>query len=63
MNIKNINLLSLLTLFFVIGCSQSDMTEGSNEGPVYQGPFYNEFLACSPGSDYSDENAREMLAE
>ena len=43
MNIKNINLLSLLTLFFVIGCSQSDMTEGSNEGPVYQGPFYNEF--------------------
>ena len=30
MNIKNINLLSLLTLFFVIGCSQSDMTEGGN---------------------------------
>ena len=63
MNIKNINLLSLLTLFFVIGCSQSDMTEGSNEGPVYQGPFYNEFLACSPGPDYSDDNATEMLAE
>ena len=63
MYFKNKSLLTIFTIFFVISCSNSSNENTSDDasGPIYQGPFYNEFLACSPGPDYSDENAREML--
>ena len=60
MNFKN--LFGNIYNIFCLSCSNPSMkTLLISTGPVYQGPFYNEFLACSPGPDYSDENAREML--
>jgi hypothetical protein len=63
MNIKNKTFLAIFSIFFIIGCSNSstDTDKDSASGPIYMGPFYNEFIACTPGDNYSDENAREML--
>ena len=63
MNIKNKTFLAIFSIFFIIGCSNSstETNKDSASGPIYMGPFYNEFIACTPGDNYSDENAREML--
>jgi len=55
--------LTAFSIFIIISCAESDSTTSSdNPGPIYQGPFYNEFLACDAGPDYTDDNAREMLS-
>ena len=55
--------LAIFSIIFIVGCSDtSSSTSPDNSGPIYQGPFYNEFLACNAGPDYSDVNAREMLS-
>jgi hypothetical protein len=55
--------LAIFSIIFIVGCSDtSSSTSPDNSGPIYQGPFYNEFLACNAGPDYSDDNAREMLS-
>ena len=63
MNIKNKTFLAIFSIFFIIGCSNSstETDKDSASGPIYMGPFYNEFIACTPGDNYSDENAREMM--
>ncbi|MDB2535321.1 hypothetical protein N9X70_04665 [Gammaproteobacteria bacterium] len=62
MNIKIKTCIALFSIFVIVSCSKSNTSKSDDStGPVYQGPFYNEFLACSPGPDYSDKMAREML--
>jgi|TARA_B100000768_G_scaffold45629_1_gene44468 hypothetical protein len=63
MKINNTYLMSVISIIFIVSCADNTNTEvSSNEGPIHQGPYYNEFLACTSGADYSDENAREMLS-
>ena len=62
-NIKNsYKILSVLSLAVLISCSGSDMSSSSSdEGPIYKGPYYNEFLMCNAGSDFTEENVSEMM--
>ena len=64
MNKKLIKLLTLCSVFFVISCSNNDVTEVSDDqGPIHRGPYHIEFLACTAGPDYSMENAQKMLTD
>lgn len=50
---KNL-ILILLSLFVVVGCS------GDSEAEAPKPPF-SEYLTCTPGAEFSDENARAMI--
>ena len=52
-------ILSVFSLAILISCSGSDMSSSSNdEGPIYKGPYYNEFLVCNAGPNFTEENQK-----
>jgi len=53
--------LSLSVTFFVIGCSEEEKDNASNESLF--NPVFNEFMACEKGSEYSSENLSKMIAD
>ena len=42
-------ILSAFVIFFIVSCAQEDATVSGDTGPIYKGPYYNEFLACNAG--------------
>ena len=41
--------LSIFTLLFIVSCAKEESSVSNETGPIYKGPFYNEFLACDAG--------------
>ena len=59
----NLNSIVVLSVIFIVSCSmENESTAMTDQGPIYQGPFYNEFVACSPGPQFSQELVAEMLS-
>jgi len=51
----------LFTLFFVISCSQENTTVGEDD--LSSRTYFNEFMPCQAGPDYSPENMAKMIAD
>ena len=54
--------LSIFTLLFIVSCANEETSVSNETGPIYKGPFYNEFLACNAGPKFEDD-IQEMLSE
>ena len=42
-------ILSTFVILFIVSCAQEDAAVSGDTGPIYKGPYYNEFLACNAG--------------
>ena len=58
MNLTTKSLLSIFTLIFIISCSDS-----MDEVDAPQTVFFNQFIPCTAGPDYSEENLRKFVAD
>ena len=47
--------LSIFTLLFIVSCAKEETAVTNETGPIYKGPFYNEFLACNAGPKFEDD--------
>ena len=54
-------ILSAFITLLVVGCANEDSSVTSDSGPIYKGPYYNEFLACNAGPAFED-GIQEMLS-
>ena len=54
-------ILSFFIVVLIASCAQEDAAVSSDSGPIYKGPYYNEFLACNAGPAFQD-GIQEMLA-
>ena len=54
-------ILSTFVILFIVSCAQEDAAVSGDTGPIYKGPYYNEFLACNAGPAF-DDGIQEMLA-
>ena len=54
-------ILSAFLILFIVSCAQEDAAVSGETGPIYKGPYYNEFLACNAGPEF-DDGIQEMLA-
>ena len=51
----------LFILLFVISCSQENTTVGEDD--LSSRTYFNEFMPCQAGPDYSAENMAKMIAD
>tara|TARA_B100001057_G_scaffold77329_1_gene72202 strand:- start:524 stop:1285 length:762 start_codon:yes stop_codon:yes gene_type:complete len=58
MNLTTKSLLSIFALFFIVSCSDS-----MDDGDAQQTVFFNQFISCTAGPDYSVENMRQYVAD
>ena len=54
-------ILSTFVILFIVSCAQEDAAVSGDTGPIYKGPYYNEFLACNAGPAF-DDGIQEMLS-
>ena len=54
-------ILSAFVIIFIVSCAQEDTAVSGDTGPIYKGPYYNEFLACNAGPAF-DDGIQEMLS-
>ena len=54
-------ILSAFVILFIVSCAQEDAAVSGDTGPIYKGPYYNEFLACNAGPAF-DDGIQEMLS-
>ena len=54
-------ILSTFVILFIVSCAQEDTAVSGDTGPIYKGPYYNEFLACNAGPAF-DDGIQEMLS-
>ncbi len=59
--VKYLSMFSILVTLIIVGCS-SDNMETDSVAEYNSGPFYNEFMACRAGPDFSEENRDEMMS-
>jgi len=57
-----VKIYSLFAIVFLVSCSDQNISEDTEKGPIHLGPYYNEFLACEAGPKYSQETITEMLS-
>jgi len=57
---KYSSIFALTAILFVTACSNDSMEQVEAETDV---SFYNQFVPCTPGPDYSSENMRQMIVE
>jgi len=58
MNLTTKGLLSVFAIIFIASCSDS-----MDEAEVQQTVFFNQFISCTAGPDYSQENMRQYVAD
>ena len=54
-------LLNTFAIIFIVSCANDDNSVSNETGPIYKGPYYNEFLACNAGPAFED-GIQEMLS-
>ena len=60
---KNINkIYSFFFLLLLVSCAENEVVETNETEESNVGPFYAEFLACTAGPDFSQENVASMVA-
>ena len=47
-------ILSAFVILFIVSCAQEDAVVSGETGPIYKGPYYNEFLACNAGPEFDN---------
>ena len=58
MNLISKSLLSLLAIIFVVSCSNS-----MDDAEAQQTVYFNQFIPCKAGPDYSAETMKDFVAE
>ena len=58
MNLTTKGLLPVFAIIFIASCSDS-----MDEAEVQQTVFFNQFISCTAGPDYSEENMRQYVAD
>ena len=58
MNLTTKGLLSIFAIIFITSCSDS-----MDDGDVQQTVFFNQFIPCTAGPDYSEDNMRKFVAD
>ena len=58
MNLFSKSLLSIFALIFVVSCSNS-----MDDGDVQQTVYFNQFIPCKAGPDYSAETMENFVSE
>ena len=58
MNLFSKSLLSIFALIFVVSCSNS-----MDDGDVQQSVYFNQFIPCKAGPDYSAETMENFVSE
>ena len=60
---KNINkIFSFFFILLLVSCADNEVVETNETEESNIGPFYAEFLACTAGPDFSQENVASMVA-
>ena len=54
-------ILSTFLILFIVSCAQEDTAVSGDTGPIYKGPYYNEFLACNAGPAFDDGIQKKAL--
>ena len=58
---KYISMFTVLASLIIAGCSTDNM-DTETEAEYNSGPFYNEFMACKTGPDFSMDKRDEMMS-
>ena len=61
--IKYTSLFSITAMLIIAGCSDNSMDQESTSAELAPVTYYNQFMPCTVGPDYSPENMRKMIAE
>ncbi len=60
---KYSSMFAFTTVFLMTACSNGSMDQPEAVTEVADVTYYNQFLPCTPGPDYSPENMRQMIVE
>ena len=58
MNIIQKSLLSIFSIIFIVSCSNS-----MDDADAQQTVYFNQFIPCVAGPDYSEETMKNFVAE
>lgn len=61
--IKYTSLFSITAMLIIAGCSDNSMDQEGASADSAPVTYYNQFMPCTAGPDYSPESMRKMIAE